>query len=123
VKINSSTQNVENPTYDQQQNIEPLKRATNPESGSVFSIVKNDKQEKEGLSKVDVHKAVEKLNQTAQAFNKRFHFSIHEGTHRVMVQVIDTTTGKVINEIPPEKVLDIVASMNELLGLMIDKRI
>ena len=122
MKINSSTQNVDNLAYDQQ-NIEPSKHTTSLESNNVFSSVKNEKTDKEGQNKVDVEKAVEKLNQTVRAFNKRFHFSVHEGTHRVMVQVIDTATGKVVNEIPPQKVLDIVASMNELLGLMIDKRI
>ncbi len=75
------------------------------------------------MDKAEVKQAVEKLNKTAQVFNKRFHFSIHEQTHRVMVQIIDTVTDEVINEIPPKKVLDIIASMNELLGLIIDERV
>ena len=125
MKVNLSTTIVDSLTYDQQ-NIEPAKRDPRLEKDNSANVVKDAgivKDDKEGLNKAEIKVAVEKLNQTVRAFNKRFHFSIHEGTHRVMVQIIDTATGKVINEIPPKKVLDIVASMNELLGLIIDERV
>lgn len=52
----------------------------------------------------------------------RFEFSIHEGTEAVMVKVIDTETDEIIREIPPEKILDMVAKMWELAGILVDKR-
>ncbi|MDI6906157.1 MAG: flagellar protein FlaG [Thermoanaerobacterales bacterium] len=67
--------------------------------------------------------ALEKLAKTAPVFDCRFHFRIHEATKRVMVQVIDQETGEVLNEIPPEKILDLVAQIQELVGLLVDKKV
>lgn len=66
--------------------------------------------------------AVDNLKQTARIFNKGLDFSIHEETNRIIVRVIDKETHEVIREIPPEKILDIVAQMDKLLGLIIDER-
>jgi len=41
-------------------------------------------------------------------------FSIHEETKEIMVKVLDTDTEEVIREIPPEKILDMVAKIWEL---------
>ena len=40
-----------------------------------------------------------------------------------MVKIIDITTDEIIREIPPEKILDIVAGLWELSGLLVDERI
>lgn len=83
----------------------------------------------EKYSGVDIQKeteklipALEKLNKTAPIFDFRFHFLVHEETKRIMVQIIDQETGEVLNEIPPEKVLDLVARIQELVGLLVDER-
>ncbi len=40
-----------------------------------------------------------------------------------MVKVIDTNTDEIIREIPQEKVLDNIANIKEMLGLLLDKRV
>lgn len=40
-----------------------------------------------------------------------------------MVKVIDVNTDEVIREIPPEKILDLVAAIWEITGIMVDERI
>ena len=39
-----------------------------------------------------------------------------------MVKVIDEGTDEIIREIPPEQILNMVAKMWELAGLLVDKR-
>ncbi|WP_207740743.1 flagellar protein FlaG [Alkalibacter mobilis] len=51
-----------------------------------------------------------------------FKFEIHEGTGRVMINLVDTKTDEVIKEMPPEKILDLVASIWELVGILVDER-
>ncbi|MHB9096148.1 MAG: flagellar protein FlaG [Eubacteriales bacterium] len=63
-----------------------------------------------------------KLNETARIFNKAIHFKMHEKSKRWMVQIINAENGKVINEIPPEKILDMVASLDQLVGLLVDEK-
>ncbi len=64
----------------------------------------------------------EKLNEMTRIFNRSFHFEIHEESKRWMVQVINTETGEVIKEIPPEKILDMVARLDQFVGLIVDER-
>ena len=40
-----------------------------------------------------------------------------------MVKVINEETGEIIREIPPEKILDMVAKMWELAGILVDRKI
>jgi len=69
-----------------------------------------------------VSEAVEKMNKVVDGFNRRFEYSIHEGTNEIMIKVIDETTNEVIKEIPPKKILDMIASMLEMAGLLVDER-
>jgi flagellar protein FlaG len=39
-----------------------------------------------------------------------------------MVKVLDKDTGKVVREIPPEKILDMVAKFMEKAGIIVDER-
>lgn len=70
-----------------------------------------------------VRQATERLNKMVEAFNTQLRFSVHKGTGEIMVKVVDSKTGDVIREIPPEKVLDAVARMEETLGILLDARV
>lgn len=67
--------------------------------------------------------AIENANKALKGADKRFEFSIHEGTKEIMVKVINDETDEIIREIPPEKILDMVAKMWEMAGLLVDRKI
>ena len=66
--------------------------------------------------------AIEKANKAIMGANKKFEFTIHEKTKEIMVKVIDTDTNEIIREIPNEKVLDMVAKLCEMAGVLVDER-
>ncbi|NSW90482.1 MAG: flagellar protein FlaG [Firmicutes bacterium] len=66
--------------------------------------------------------AIERANRAVSIANRRFEYSIHEKTKEIMVKVIDVETEEVIREIPPEKILDLVAMIWEMIGLIVDER-
>ena len=70
----------------------------------------------------NLEKAVEQTNQMIFKDDRRFEFRIHEGTKRIMVKLIDKETDEVVKEIPPEKILDLVASIWDLVGILVDER-
>ncbi len=70
----------------------------------------------------EMHEALQKMNRTAEAFNINLRFRIHEGTERIMVQVINRESQEVIREIPPERILNMVAQIQNMLGLFVDAR-
>ncbi len=65
---------------------------------------------------------IERANKAIIGANKTFEYSIHEKTKQIMVKVINSETKEIIREIPPEKILDLVARMWEVAGIIVDER-
>lgn len=74
------------------------------------------------ISEKKVTEAIDKVNKVLAETSRRFEVSVHEATHEIMVKVIDSNTNEVIREIPPKKILDLVAKMMEMAGLIVDER-
>lgn len=62
----------------------------------------------------DVRNQVRRANRALEGLDIRAKFSIHEGTGEIMIKLEDTQTGEVLREIPPEKLLDLLAKMREV---------
>ena len=58
-------------------------------------------------------------------FDRSLEFSVHEDTNRIIVRVINRLPegDEVIREIPPERILDLVAALMNIVGLLVDQRI
>lgn len=74
------------------------------------------------LSEKTIISAIEKANSALVLSNRALEFSVHEKTKEIMVKVIDTETKEVIREIPSEKILDMVANILEMAGILVDER-
>jgi flagellar protein FlaG len=70
----------------------------------------------------ELESAVLKLNDTAEAMQLSLRFHMHSDSDRWMVQVVDVRQDEIIREIPPEKVLNVVAQIQNLLGILLDER-
>ena len=70
----------------------------------------------------EVEEAVRKLNDTADAMQLSLRFQMHQGSDRWMVQVIDVRQDEIIREIPPENILNVVAQIQSLIGVLLDER-
>lgn len=70
----------------------------------------------------ELEESVKKLNSAAEAFNVKLRFSVDERTDRIVVKVIERETEQVIREIPPEQVLNMVAQIQDLIGVFVDAR-
>jgi len=115
-----------------------VNRAVRQSEGSKAQAVKPDKVPKDikgaanknvpesgsglNLDEKKLIDAIQKTNQAIKGANCSFEYSIHEQTKQIMVKVIDMETKDVIKEFPPEKILDMVAKMWEVAGIMVDER-
>ncbi len=70
----------------------------------------------------EVEEAVRKLNDTAEAMHLNLRFLMHEESDRWMVQVVDVKANEIIRELPPENVLNTVAQIQSLIGVLLDAR-
>ncbi len=70
------------------------------------------------------HKLLQQVLEIAQEhFQVRgigLEFSVHEPTGRIKVIVLDKETGEVIREVPPQQVLDLMAKIDEMMGILFD---
>lgn len=82
----------------------------------------NSKEEKNTIQNQDIVNVIEKINNEFEIKDNELSFSVHEKTKQIMIKVLDKETKEVIKEIPSEKIVDMVASMMEVAGLIIDKR-
>lgn len=80
------------------------------------------KPENANIDEEQVIKAIESANKDLVLHNTQLEFSIHEKTKQIMVKVLNTETKEVIREIPPEKILDMVAKLWEMAGILVDER-
>jgi flagellar protein FlaG len=74
------------------------------------------------VSKDELHKQVDGVNKILEANLTSLKFNVHEKLNRITVQILDKNSEEVVREIPPEKFLDMVASMLEFVGLIVDKK-
>lgn len=97
-----------------------MQRAISAQAG----IQKSKHEENNGIeiSERMLIKTIEKANKELVIANRALEFSVHEKTKEIMVKVIDVETKEVIREIPSEKILDMLANILELAGILVDER-
>jgi len=62
------------------------------------------------------------LADVSAALNKRLSFTVNEKLGQVVVKVIDTSTDKVIREIPPKELQHVHERIREVIGILFDER-
>lgn len=75
-----------------------------------------------GPSERQIQDAVDSTNKELTKLETNLRFSVHKKTRQIVVKIIDTNTQEVIKEVPSEKILDMVASMMERAGLILDRK-
>ena len=69
-----------------------------------------------------LNKAIEEANRLLVGKNTKLSYQIHEATGRTVVQLLDINTDEVVKEIPPIKLLDGLANLWDLAGILVDKK-
>lgn len=77
---------------------------------------------KKEVGKEDVKNAVDKLNKFLEGEKVHAVYEVHEKLNDIMIKIVNNDTKEVILEIPPKKILDMVAKMCEMVGILVDKK-
>lgn len=89
--------------------------------GTDQAPVKTSEEQQERYNGEQIQKAVDKMNMTMETYNTELRFTLHQKSGEYIIKVINTKDNSVIREIPPEKVLNMVAYFKEMLGFVVDK--
>lgn len=102
----------------------PLPVASRAQVEQVQLETKQDQSQQDILilSKKEAQAAVDGLNKLMTASNAQLKFEYHEKLREYYVTLVDGDTKEVVREIPPKKLLDMVAAMWQQIGIIVDKK-
>ena len=83
---------------------------------------KNDSLGEKENSEKEVKNAVRKINKILQGESTHLQFEKHDVLNEMIVRVVNNETNEVIKEIPSKKVLDLVAKLCEMAGILVDRK-
>ncbi|NRR23238.1 flagellar protein FlaG [Brevibacillus sp. MS2.2] len=73
-------------------------------------------------SKKELEKEVDSLNDFLKGSTTHLKFKLHEKLGEYYVQVVNDQSNEVVREIPSKKMLDVVAKMYEMVGILVDEK-
>lgn len=110
IRVNQSEKNVEDIQQDGTIAVEINNQNINLKSDNVK------------ISEKILIEAIERANKAIIGTKREFEYIKHPVINAFTVKVIDSETKEVIREIPPEKILDLVANLMELAGVLVDEK-
>lgn len=91
--------------------------------GNKEIVLENNKPNNENSDEEQkVKKAVDKLNKIFEDTNTHVEYEVHEVFGDIMIKFVDNQTKKVISEVPPKKILDMVAKICEMAGIIVNDK-
>lgn len=100
----------------------PTSNVSASETGIDSQIAKNVETVKT-VPKEEVAKQIDGLNKILQSKQSHVKFVLHDELNEYYVQIVDNRTEQVIKEIPSKKMMDTVAKMYELIGILVDQKL
>ncbi|MGC9143372.1 flagellar protein FlaG [Hydrogenobaculum sp.] len=77
---------------------------------------------KDNLEK-QIQKAIEQLTQSLSYLNTHLNITLDKKADSLVIKIIDNKTNQVIKEIPPEYMLRIAEAINNLVGIIVNKKV
>jgi flagellar protein FlaG len=100
---------------------DPMLKETNKVQQHIsVQTAKENVTEVKVLTENDLAKLIEALEKGIQQFNRHLKFDINKEINRIVVKVIDKDTDKVIKEIPPAEIQNLILKIREAIGLLFD---
>lgn len=75
------------------------------------------------VSAQDIKNLVKKLNDSISTLNDSVKFSYSEDAKALVVKVVDSKTGQVIRQIPPEELIKLEANLSQSIGIIFNKEV
>ncbi|MFT8884312.1 MAG: flagellar protein FlaG [Liquorilactobacillus hordei] len=76
----------------------------------------------QAVSHAELERVVAEMNKHLLGRDVRLRFKVHKTTGRTYVQLINMKNDDVIKEIPPAKMLDVIGSIWQQMGIIVDKK-
>ncbi|MFD3157522.1 flagellar protein FlaG [Haloimpatiens sp. FM7330] len=74
------------------------------------------------VSEKDVRDVVDGINKLIKDTATHIEYEKHDKFNEYIIKIVDNETKEVVKEIPPKKILDMVAKMCEMIGILVDEK-
>ncbi len=74
------------------------------------------------VGRQELSELAEELSELAQVVRRELDFSVDEDSGRTVIRVVDSETGKLVRQIPPEEVLTLVARFRECQAGLVEEQ-
>jgi flagellar protein FlaG len=108
------------PETQERQRLEPLSKPAAEKFFNDMSRISSDRGDNSSAVKF-LEKTIKRANERLVGIPSHMELSVHEGTREIMIKIVNTEKNEIIKEIPPERTLDAIAKMWELVGLFVDE--
>ncbi|AWI03668.1 flagellar protein FlaG [Clostridium drakei] len=75
------------------------------------------------VSEKDAKKAVDKFNKLMEDKSTHAEYEVYGKFKDITISIIDNNTKKVIKEIPPKKIIDMIDKFCEMAGMFLDEKV
>ncbi|WP_415893345.1 flagellar protein FlaG [Neptuniibacter sp. PT8_73] len=114
----NSAANVVQPTQQPQQAEQVQRQQVEPRNNERLQEQAKQTQE---LSAEKLDAAIDRLNEMMKSSQRSLNFSVDNSSEKVVVQVRDLSTDKVIRQIPNEEALRFAESLDRMMGLIFNE--
>lgn len=73
-------------------------------------------------SQEQLQRVIDQSNKHLLGKDAKLTYKVHESTQKTIITLVDTKTDEVIREIPSEKMLDSIANIWEMVGIIVNKK-
>lgn len=121
--INASTISSNSNALNNNEMINQQVRLPVAENEKSSNEMEHGRERYKNVNEDDIKKAVDKLNKFLQGEATHVEYERHDKLkNEFVIRIVDNNTREVIKEIPPKKILDMVAEMCKLAGIIVDEK-
>lgn len=102
--------------------VAPVEKTNDSARTALDEKALREKAQEQSLSNQELAKAVENIQARLDVMRTKLGFSLHGETEDIVVEVTDRESGELIRQIPSEEVMEIRAKLDELVGILFDKK-
>jgi flagellar protein FlaG len=102
--------------------VAPVEKSNDSAQIALKEKVLQEKARDQKLSNEELTEVVENIQSRLEVVGTNLGFSIHEETEDLVVEITNRENGELIRQIPSEEVLELQARLDELVGILFDKK-
>lgn len=106
---------LKSPMLDEAEGLVPAERGT-----EALSLAKKGEEQPESVTSESIRAMVEKANASLQLEHTALSFRVDDETDSLVVQIVETSTGDVIKQIPTDEVLAMRQRLQQSIGVLVD---